>query len=123
MVGDSKGTLWLVDIAKQKSKQFKLHSDSIQDICVKNDCIVTVSRDKRIKKSVLDLNYMNIIQKRISDEFGHFINCVVQDENEYYIGLSDGTLVCIDEQFEIKIRSKIHSDAIRLIQKMNDGKW
>lgn len=123
LVGDSKGTLWLVDIAKQKSKQFKLHSDSIQDICVKNDCIVTVSRDKRIKKSVLDLNHMNIIQKRISDEFGHFINCVVQDENEYYIGLSDGTLVCIDEQFEIKIRSKIHSDAIRLIQKMNDGKW
>lgn len=123
LVGDSKGTLWLVDIAKQKSKHYKLHSDSIQDICVKNNCIVTVSRDKRMKKSVLDLNYMNIIQKRISNEFGHFINCVVQDENEYYIGLSDGTLVCIDEQFEIKIRSKIHNDAIRLIQKMNDGKW
>lgn len=123
LVGDSKGTLWLVDIVKQKSKQFKLHSDSIQDICIKNNCIVTVSRDKRIKKSELDLNYMNIIQKQISDEYGHFINCVVQDEKEYYIGLSDGTLVCIDEQFEIKIKSKIHSDAIRSIQKMNDGKW
>lgn len=123
LVGDSKGILWLVDIAKQKSKQFKLHADSIQDICVKNDCIVTVSRDKRMKKSVLDLNHMNIIQERISDEFSHFINCVVQDENEYYIGLSDGTLVCIDKQLKIKIRSRIHSDAIRLIQKMNDGKW
>lgn len=123
LIADSKGTLWIVDIESQKRKQFKLHADSIQDFCVKNDCIVTVSRDKRMKKSLLDLKNLNVIQKQISGEFGHFINCVVQNENDYFIGLSDGTLVCINEQFETITSSKIHLDAIRFIQRVNDKKW
>lgn len=123
LIGDSKGILWIVDTVRQKRKQFKLHADSIQDFCVKNDCIVTVSRDKRMKKSVLDLNSLNVMQKQVSKEFGHFINCIIQNENNYFIGLSDGTLLYIDEQFETIARSKIHRDAIRVIQRVNDKKW
>ena len=123
LVGDAKGFLWLIDILRQMRKPFKLHSDSIQDIYVKNDWIITVSRDKRIKRSVLDINNLKVIQKQISQEFNHFINCIAENGNEYCIGLSDGTLACIDGDFNIKNGSKMHSDAIRFIQKISDNQW
>ena len=120
LIGDSKVSLWLIDSRRQIRKPFKLHSDSIQDIYAKKDCIVTVSRDKRMKRSALDINSMKVIQKQISPEFSHFINCVAQDGNDYCIGLSDGTLVCVDGDFNIKVSKKIHNDAIRFIQKINN---
>lgn len=123
LVGDSKGTLWLIDIVTQKSKKFKLHSDSIQDILFDKNYIITVSRDKKIKSSYFDLNNMNISQKQISEEFSHFINCVVLNGNEFIMGLSDGTLLNVDRYFKVKKSSKIHIDAIRFIQKVGDSKW
>lgn len=123
LIGDSKGILWLVDDTRQIKRSFKLHADSIQDICINNNCIVTVSRDKRMKLSVLDLNNMKVTQNQISLEFSHFINCVTENENEYFIGLSDGTFVHVDRNFNIIISSKIHSDAIRYVQKINEEQW
>lgn len=123
LIGDSKGFLWLVDIAKNLKKQFKVHSDSIQDIWIETHNIVTVSRDKKIKRFSFNLKEMKIVQNQSSKEFEHFINCIVLQGKEYYLGLSNGLLLCVDEKFDIKMKSKVHIDAIRSVQQISDARW
>lgn len=123
ILGDAKGRLWLANLTNKAVKLFKLHSDAIQDILVEGTFIITVSRDRKVRSSHFDEAKMNICQMNVSDEFRHFINCIQKVYEYYFIGLSDGTISCIDVNLNIIYTQKIHKDSIRMIQKISANRW
>ncbi|MCD8048044.1 MAG: nucleotide-binding protein [Clostridia bacterium] len=123
LIGDTKGMLWLIDTKTRKIRRFKIHQDAIQDIIIENEKIITVSRDKKVKCCSAQLKEMLIKQVLVSQEFEHFINTICKNNEGYYLGLSNGTILCIDSFLKLISTWHPHTDAVRYIQDVAENKW
>ena len=117
-IGDATGRLRIYDLSEQQEVLCqKLHNDSIQDVYLNGDTILTASRDKRITMSKFGITSSGFQLEvlKTSVEFGHFANCIV-NYPAILVGLSSGELLALkSDTLEVFYKKAIHTDAIRRI--------
>jgi len=122
-VGDAKGYLRIYDYAKEQEIVCqKIHNDSIQDVVFIGNSLISVSRDKIIRKievSISEITELSITNS--TKEFDHFINCALVTD-KIYVGLSNGEVVILESNALNTIgKRSLHSDSIRRICRLDDN--
>ena len=118
-ISDTKGFFHRINWERRSCISQKIHADSLQDFIICGNTLITASRDKYIKKYIIDSQTLKFIGT--SRVLPHFANCIVSIPFYYLVGLSNGQIALIDEKLKNVSLKSVNQDSIRSIQCIDKG--